>query len=81
MNDREVADKMEVIGREEGRSDYPAIRTVNKYRKEFNSLPESKKREYSFFRWPSSMVENLIPWEASLPLLRLFKRKREPHGI
>ena len=72
LSDREVADSMKAIGKELARSDYPAVRTVNKYHKEYNELPDPMKTGYRLFHWPECMESGLIPWEASKSALELL---------
>ncbi|MDA1129452.1 MAG: hypothetical protein O2913_12250 [Chloroflexi bacterium] len=79
LSDRAVADLMEGLGKELGRDDYPAVRTVNKYHAEYEGLPDAVKAGYKEFRWPDSM-QVLLPWEASAAALELLdvRRKADP---
>ena len=55
-----------------GRSDYPALRTVNQYHKKYRLLPERQQVEYRTFHWPESMERGNLPWEASEAALELL---------
>jgi hypothetical protein len=76
LSDRAVAARMERLGKGLGRDDYPATRTVNKYRELYNHLPEHVKAGYRDFRWPESMEAGLLPWPASAAALELLGIQR-----
>lgn len=69
--DREIADRMKAEGGE-GRTDYPAIRTVAKYRAAYNNKSAHEKVGYRTFHWPESMERRDLPWEASAACLELL---------
>src|SRR6266542_162514 len=61
---------------EEEWSDIPGERTVKRRVDEFHKLQPAEKREYSRFRWPQTMIDGALPWEASragLDLLRYYE--------
>jgi hypothetical protein len=72
LKDREVADRMQQLGKTLGRSDFPAHRTVTKYRAIFETLAEDMKAGYRIFRWPASIEARLLPSEASPAALELL---------
>ena len=80
FTDKAVAEMAKTKGEELGRSDYPALRTVNKYHHQHPSLPANLKEGYLYLRWPESMETGLLPWEASAAALELLdvRRKVDP---
>jgi hypothetical protein len=76
ISDREVTTRMQKLGEEMSRDDYPATRTVNKYRDLFNHLPENVKAGHKDFCWPESMEAGLLPWEAGAAALELLGIQR-----
>ena len=54
-----------------GRPDCPSRRTIQRIIEDFKRLPDDARREYSVFRWPQSMEQGALPWEASRSLLDL----------
>jgi hypothetical protein len=58
---------------EDGRADYPSDRTVRRLYEEWMALPESHRRQQARFRWPASMEEGTLPWEASRSALDLVR--------
>jgi hypothetical protein len=64
---------------DEGRRDYPLKRTIERQVKAFHALDPKDQRNFAEFHWPDSMLNGLIPWEASgqaLDLLRYFDEAR-----
>lgn len=51
--------------------DCPSRRTIQRIIEDFRRLPDDARREYSVFRWPQSMEQGALPWEASSELLEL----------
>jgi hypothetical protein len=62
-----------------GRNDYPSERTVRRLYEAHKSEPIQLQKEAAFFRWPATMVEGLLPWQASRAALDLV-RFRDEHG-
>lgn len=60
-----VLAKLQAIGRETGRSDWPSERTVGRIQREFRLLGDQDQREYLDFYWPEAMERGDLPWEAS----------------
>jgi len=65
-----------------GMGHWPAARTIRRILdEEWSKLTPDQRREYEYFRWPESMEDGSLPWEASaagLELLRAFSRLRRP---
>ena len=61
LSDREVADSMKEIGKELARSDYPAVRTVNKHHKAYDELPDVMKTRYRLLHLPETLDSALVP--------------------
>lgn len=75
-----IANELEKIAKSHGQDKYPSERTVRTYwEKHMARLPEER-RAYSEFRWPDSMVDAEIPWEASNAILDWI-RSFELHSI
>jgi hypothetical protein len=55
-----------------GREDPPGKRTVERLYRQWKAKSEEAQRESAFFRWPHSMLEGTIPWEASGAALELL---------
>ena len=72
LPDKVIAERAKLRGEELGRSDYPALRTVNKYHREFPDLKDDVRRGYRYFHWPESMKLTDLPWEASATALELL---------
>jgi hypothetical protein len=73
LPDREVATRLQQEGEKLGRDDYPALRTVNKYHKKYiDEVDPEIKEGYREFRWPESMEQGALPWEASAAVLELL---------
>lgn len=65
ITDGAIARRLQKKGEEEERDDYPAQRTVNKYRKKWKDMTLAELLRYRYFQWPESMVRGDLPWEAS----------------
>ena len=50
----------------------PGLRTIYKYRDAYHELPEYAQRAYQPFRWPTSMEQGLLSWEASSRAIELL---------
>lgn len=69
----EIAQQAEDLARELGRTDFPHRSTVHRYLDAFRNLDEDVKRQYREFRWPDSMEDGDLPWEASTEALALLE--------
>lgn len=50
----------------------PSLRTIGRIQQDFRGWKEADRWRYREFRWPESMEEGLLPWEASQPGLELL---------
>jgi hypothetical protein len=67
--------RFQEIAQERGWRDIPGERTVKRRVEDFQKLAPEDRREYARFRWPQTMLDNVLPWEASrsgLDLLRHY---------
>jgi hypothetical protein len=80
LTDRAISERAKAKGEELGRNDYPALRTVNKYHREYPGLSEHIRKGYRHFRWPDAMEAGLLPWESSAAVLELLAWSEE-HGL
>jgi hypothetical protein len=72
LTDKEVAERLKNMEEELGKDDYPAPRTVNKYRRMYEPKSLREKAAYKLFAWPEEMGSDLLPWEASQAALELL---------
>ena len=58
----------------EGRLGSPSSeKTIARILKDFGAASEEEKVQYRLFAWPQSMIEEVLPWESSRPLLGLLR--------
>jgi hypothetical protein len=60
-----------------GRDDYPSERTIRRIYEARKLEPMQTQREAALFRWPQSMEEGALPWEASRAALDLLRHMDE----
>jgi hypothetical protein len=56
----------------------PSLRTIGRVQRQFRTLSEEERQPYRIFRWPESMEQGALPWEAApagLELLRFLHEK------
>src|SRR5262245_19841284 len=51
----------------------PDERTMRRIVKEFSALREEERKPYQYFRWPDSLEQGLLPWEAARDALNLVR--------
>lgn len=76
LTDRAIASQLEQEARELGRDDSPGERSVGRIRKEHEGAPERERREYRAFRWPLSMQQGALAWEAAPAALELMRNAK-----
>jgi hypothetical protein len=67
--------RFQELAADNGWTDIPGERTVKRRVEEFQRLAPKKRSEYGRFQWPQTMLDNVLPWEASrtgLDLLRYY---------
>src|SRR5262245_40929157 len=65
------------IGEENGRTDWPSLRTIGRVLSAFRTMADPDRHGYLDFYWPEAMERGDLPWEASgraLELLGLVHR-------
>jgi hypothetical protein len=62
-----------------GRTDFPLKRTIEREVKRFHAMTPEGKRQFALFRWPDSMLDEALPWEASGDALDLLRHFDEQH--
>ena len=60
-----VRRRLESVGAEARRTDWPAERTIGRIQAEYRAMPTDERRQNAQFRWPASMEHGDLPWEAS----------------
>lgn len=73
---KELKDEAQALGRD----DYPSLRTVGNYRREFLESPDDDRRPYRFLSWPESLERGDLPWEASGAAVELLQLWLQAHG-
>ena len=80
LTDRRIAAVLEEEAQRLGRDDSPSERSVGRIRKHHERPgAEDERREYRLYRWPNSMEDESLPWEAAaagLELMRAYGYKR-----
>jgi hypothetical protein len=76
----EVWRQFEHLAAEKGWTDIPAERTVKRRVGEFQKLPKIERSLNVRFKWPDSMQNGTVPWEASHEALGLL-RWRDESGL
>lgn len=71
---------LEIEAKEEGRQDWPSPRTVQHRYDQHSKSSEEDKRQAALVRWPQSMGNADLPWEASAAVLDLL-RYRDENGL
>lgn len=66
---------------QQGRDDYPSIKTVGNYRRQFELAPEEEQYPYRVLRWPDSFLHGALPWEASAAAVELLQEWVKRHGV
>jgi hypothetical protein len=77
MRPAKITDRIKTEATAEGRNDYPAKRTVERIYQRHLGRPAAERRAYALFRWPDSMMNGTLPWEASRAALELLYRRNE----
>jgi hypothetical protein len=73
----EVWRKFQELAAENGWTDVPAERTVKRRVAEFHGLPDAQRQLNRLFRWPTSMHDGVVPWEAAEAALDLLRLRNE----
>jgi len=79
LTDRRIAAMLERDALRLGRHDSPSERSVGRIRKQHEDTRPAERREYRRFRWPDSMEDESLPWEAApaaLELMRAYSYER-----
>jgi hypothetical protein len=71
-NDQQIGKRVRELEKVIGREDGPTVRTINNYRRKFDSLPEDARARYVHFKWPESCELGHVPWEAGPAGLQLL---------
>lgn len=71
--------RLKKIGDQEGRQDWPSLRTIGRILQEHGRLTERQKEFYREFRWPQAMQADLVPWEATRVALDLLAYYLDKH--
>jgi hypothetical protein len=69
-----MAIRFEEAARAGGPKDWPSARTIRRVLDDWEKMPEGERRQYGYFRWPESMEDGSLPWEASSAALELLRR-------
>ena len=64
-----------------GRNDVPSLRQVGRLLRQHRSKDRSERATYQRFRWPESLEQGLLPWEASRALLDLMAWCRQAEQL
>ena len=81
VNPAEIARRLKSEAVNSGRDDCPKERTVRRIYKVHMAKGQGDRRQYAGFRWPESMQDAGIPWEASKAILNLLQRHRANFGF
>lgn len=76
-----IRELLRSVSAPEGVGGIPSTRTISRILQEFEDVPEPKKQEYDWIRWPESFIEARLPWEASrctLDLLHFYSDRQWP---
>lgn len=57
---------------DDARDPLPSDRAIGRVLAEFRGFDEQRRMPYRAFMWPDSMSSGALPWEASVPVLRLL---------
>lgn len=72
---RSIAALLAREGRARQRYGWPSERTVRRLRDEHRARSEPERAHYREVRWPETMEQGALPWEASAALLELLRQR------
>jgi len=85
MTHAEMGRRLEGIGAEKGRNDWPSDRTMRTLRAKWKAPTfDEERRQYRYLHWPETFERGDLPWEASaaaLELLREHHKRKFPRPM